>query len=282
MAKPNYASLLAQLGALQADVDDIDAQRQAKLIEWQGYQTIINDPNSTDAEVISATQNAPGAIAEIQALDASRPAAVSLVEEKEDEAYQFPEPLTAAEEDLFGYVSTDYLESNPGSLATQEEAFNPQMEVFNDTLTLFPAIDAFLHQSDPQNNPVPDGLLGSFSQLLGGTQGFTQNYVNGSTDGFVLLLTEEPSTDDLDAYAGAIITLSSGSNELKMTITSIIATPSANMDIYNANFEVSVHDVVGLSYFENLSYNDTLNIKIESPSKSSYVGRYYDDDGIIG
>jgi len=279
MAKPNYTSLLAQLGALQADVDDIDAQRQAKFIEWQGYVDIANDPNSTEAERISATQNAAGALQQIQALDASRIVAVSLVEEKEDEAYQFPEPLTAAEEDLFGYASTDYLESNPGSLATQEEAFNPQMEAFNDTLTLFSAADAFMHQSVPLSNPVPDGLLGSFYQS---PSVYTPNYTNDSTDGFILLLTEEPSTDDLDAHAGAIITLSSGSNELKMTITSISATPIANMDIYSVDFEISAHDVVGLSYFENLSYNDTLNIKIESPSKSSYVGRYYDDDGIIG
>ncbi len=279
MAKPNYVSLLAQLGALQADVDDIDAQRQAKLDERNAYLDIINDPNSTASEVIGATQNAAGLLQQIIALDAERITAVSLVEEKEDEAYQFPEPLTAAEEDLFGYVSSDYLESNPGSLATQAEEFNPQMEAFNDTLTLFPAIDAFLHQTDAQNYPVPDGPLGAFFQS---PQTFTQNYVNGSTDGFVLLLTEDPATDDLDAHAGAIITLSSGSNELKMTITSITTSVVANMDIYNAKFEVSLHDVVGLSYFENLSYNDTLNFKIESPSKSSYVGRYYDDDGIIG
>jgi hypothetical protein len=274
MSKPNYTSLLAQLGALQADVDDIDAQMDAQAKLVQAYAAIANDPNSTAAEAINATQNGAIANQTYFTLLSSRPAAVSLVESKEEEAYQFPEPLTAAEEDLFNYMSTDYLESNPGSHPPQY-----QMEVLNDTLTLITASLAAQHQGNPEGNPVPDGLLGGFFES---PNTFTPNYVDGSTNNFLLWLTEEPLIEDAGAHIGAIMTLSSGSNELKLTITGITADSFGDVDIYNVDFEVSPHKVVGLSYFENLSYNDTLNIKIESPSKSSYVGKYYDDDGIIG
>ena len=36
----------------------------------------------------------------------------------EAQCYQFPEPLTAAEENLFNYVSTDYLEDTPGTTSS--------------------------------------------------------------------------------------------------------------------------------------------------------------------
>ena len=186
----------------------------------------------------------------------------------EAQCYQFPEPLTAAEENLFNYVSTDYLIGNPGFPA-----------FISDTITLVSPGLIGQHQGTPEGYPVPAGLLGGF---LESPNTFTPNYVDGSTDNFILWLTEDPLNEDAGAHIGAIITLSSGSNELKMTITNILAVTFGNVDIYGVDFEISAHNVVGLSYFENLSYNDTLNIKIESTDKNSYIGTYYDDDGIIG
>ncbi len=37
----------------------------------------------------------------------------------EAQCYQFPEPLTAEEENLFNYVSTDYMEDTPGQYKTE-------------------------------------------------------------------------------------------------------------------------------------------------------------------
>lgn len=192
----------------------------------------------------------------------------------EAQCYQFPEPLTAAEENLFNYVSTDYLIGNPG-----QPFVGDPMEVFNDTLTIIGFSYVLNHQSTPANYPVPDGAIGYFLQA---PNTFTPNYVDGSTDNFILWLTEDPFNEDAGAHIGAVITLSSGSNELKMTITSIGANNFGNLDLYGVNFRVQAHSAVGLSYFENLSDNDTLNIRIESPGKNSYIGTYYDDNGIIG
>jgi hypothetical protein len=36
----------------------------------------------------------------------------------EAQCYQFPEPLTTEEENLFNYVSTDYLEDTPGTTSS--------------------------------------------------------------------------------------------------------------------------------------------------------------------
>jgi hypothetical protein len=33
----------------------------------------------------------------------------------EAQCYQFPEPLTPAEEDLFAFVNSDYIQDNPGT-----------------------------------------------------------------------------------------------------------------------------------------------------------------------
>lgn len=188
----------------------------------------------------------------------------------EAQCYQFPEPLTAEEENLFNYVSTDYLEANPG-----QPFVGDPMEVFNDTLVITNSNDAYAYQLGVATRPT--GTLGYF---LESPNTFTPNYINGSTSAFVLWLTEDAQYEDAGAHIGSIMTLSSGNNELKFDITNIGASSFLNVDLYG--LEVGHKSAVGLSYFENLSDNDTLNIRIESPDKNSYIGTYYDDDGIIG
>ena len=188
----------------------------------------------------------------------------------EAQCYQFPEPLTAAEEDLFNYVSTDYIIGNPG----QPFAGDP-MEVFDDTLVITSDHSAYTYDLGVATRPT--GTLGCFLQS---PNIFTPNYVNGSTSLFVLWLTEDRLYEDAGAHIGAVMTLSSGDNELKFEITNVAASSALNIDLYG--LELGHKSAVGLSYFENLSDNDTLNIRIESPGKNSYIGTYYDEDGIIG
>ncbi len=188
----------------------------------------------------------------------------------EAQCYQFPEPLTAEEENLFNYVSTDYLIGNPGLPFVGDP-----MEVFDDTLVITNSNDAYLYQQGLATRPT--GTLGYF---LESPSTFTPNYVNGRTTAFVLWLTEDAAYEDAGAHIGSIMTLSSGDNELKFEITNVGASSFLNIDLYG--LEGSHQSAVGLSYFENLSDNDTLNIRIESPGKNSYIGTYYDEDGIIG
>jgi hypothetical protein len=49
-----------------------------------------------------------------------------------DECYQFNEPLTQAEEDLFGYINSGYIQDNPNATDGTPDAFISHVGIFYD------------------------------------------------------------------------------------------------------------------------------------------------------
>jgi hypothetical protein len=84
MSNPNYSSLLTQIAVAKNNAD-----------------RIVSDP------VWAAANPNIANLGEQYWLDRA--------DELEDDCYQFTEEVTAAEENLFNYVSTDYMEDTPGT-----------------------------------------------------------------------------------------------------------------------------------------------------------------------
>lgn len=183
----------------------------------------------------------------------------------EAQCYQFPEPLTAAEENLFNYVSTDYLEANPGLP-------EPQMTPYNIDVTLNTFAEVLsLNQYNVERSGVYRGTFTTSPST------FTTGYVDGQTDGFMLWASDTRLISDSGALEGSIITFSSGSNTLTGSLR-FYGSAVNWIDMYSIIFT----DVTNLSFWTNLSSNDVINLNVESPGKNSYIGTYYDEDGIIG
>ncbi len=184
----------------------------------------------------------------------------------EAQCYQFPEPLTAAEEDLFNYVSTDYIIGNPGFPG------GTPMTPYNIDVTLTTFADTLsLNQYNTERSGVYRGTFTTSPNA------FTTGYVDGQTDGFMLWASDTRFYNDSGALEGSIITFSSGSNTLTGSLR-FYGTGINWLDAYSIIFT----DVTNLSFWTNLSSNDVINLNIESPGKNSYIGTYYDEDGIIG
>jgi flagellar biosynthesis chaperone FliJ len=86
MSNPNYSSLLAQIATRRESIATLEAELAGTL--------------SSEAR---ATKQAQLDVLEDQ------------LEADINECYQFTEELTAAEKNLFNYVSTDYMEDTPGT-----------------------------------------------------------------------------------------------------------------------------------------------------------------------
>ncbi len=182
------------------------------------------------------------------------------------ECYQFSEPLTAAEEDLFNYVSTDYIIGNPGL------PVDPPMTPYNIDVTLNTLSEA---QQAGQLNEERSGVYrGAF---VSPPSTFTAEYVDGQSEGFWIFNSDTRLFNDSGALLDSIITFSSGSNTLTGTLN-YNATAINWYDVYSIAFT----NVTNLDFWANLSSNDVINLNVESPGKNSYIGTYYDEDGIIG
>jgi hypothetical protein len=184
----------------------------------------------------------------------------------EAQCYQFPEPLTAAEEDLFNYVSTDYIIANPGL------PVDPPMTPYNIDVTLNTSSEA--HLAGQLGKEISGVYRGAF---VSPPNTFTTEYVDGQSEGFWIFSTATKFYNDSGALADSIITFSSGSN----TLTGTLKFDAAAITWYDA-YSIAFTNVTNLDFWANLSSNDVINLNVESPGKNSYIGTYYDEDGIIG
>jgi hypothetical protein len=184
----------------------------------------------------------------------------------EAQCYQFPEPLTAAEEDLFNYVSTDYIIANPGLPVV------PLMTPYNIDVTINTLSEAY--QAGQFNQERSGVYRGAF---VTPPSTFTTEYVDGQSAGFWIFNSDTRLFNDSGALLDSIITFSSGSNTLTGTLK-YDATAITWHDAYSIAFT----NVTNLDFWANLSSNDVINLNVESPGKNSYIGTYYDEDGIIG
>lgn len=113
MANPDYATLLPQFRALKTQVDDHQAEID-RLTALRAIQlAIIDDPNTTPAQLIVAQQEASGLANSISSETALRDADQQLLTTKIAETFQFNVPLTLEERQLFEYVNFGYIEHNP-------------------------------------------------------------------------------------------------------------------------------------------------------------------------
>ncbi len=115
MAKPNYAALLASIAQKDQEIKTLTQEITTLDAEIATLESEINDPTKSISEKNAKTVEKNAKVA----TKTTKTATKSTKEEEKttDTAacYNFPEPITKAEENLFNYVSEDYIADNPGT-----------------------------------------------------------------------------------------------------------------------------------------------------------------------
>ena len=115
MAKPNYAALLASIGTKTREIETIDKEIVVLDAEITDLNSKINDGSRDESLKVSdrATKNTKETQKTTKQTEKTTKEATKQVDILA--CYVFTEKLTKEEEDLFNYVSEDYLVDNPGT-----------------------------------------------------------------------------------------------------------------------------------------------------------------------
>lgn len=115
MAKPNYAALLASIGTKTREIEILDKEIVVLDAEITDLDSKIND-GSRD-ESLKLQDRAAKITKETQKTTKQTEKTTKEAAKQVDilACYVFTEKLTKEEEDLFNYVSEDYIANNPGT-----------------------------------------------------------------------------------------------------------------------------------------------------------------------
>jgi hypothetical protein len=197
-----------------------------------------------------------------------------------DQCYQFVEPLTEDEQELFEYVEFGYIDGNPGIPVAKQMTTPFEKEVA--AIGVFGILESYKPELTP---------FASFVGATANNSNIEPNYVPqthsvvGNRSGSWWLWSDTASSTEgtTNAVAGAKITFSSGSSKLVGTITGFYQI--GRNQLHYVDFDEA--NSTGLDYFTGLSNESannrtqTYTVRIESPDPTSYVGVYYNIDGII-
>jgi len=118
MAKPDYAALLASIAQKDQEIKTLTQEISTLDAEITDLDSKIND-GSRDAslkESDRATKSTKEAEKTTKQTEKTTKEAAKEVDILA--CYVFPEPITKEEENLFNYVSEDYIIDNPGTISS--------------------------------------------------------------------------------------------------------------------------------------------------------------------
>jgi predicted nucleic acid-binding Zn-ribbon protein len=118
MAKPNYAALLASIAQKDREIKTLTQEISTLDTEIAIIESEINDPTKSISEKNAKTVEKNTKVATKTTKTATK--ATKEEEKTTDTAacYNFPEPITKEEENLFNYVSEEYIIDNPGAVSS--------------------------------------------------------------------------------------------------------------------------------------------------------------------
>ena len=118
MAKPNYAALLASIAQKDQEIKTLTQDIVVLDAEITDLNSKINDSSRDESLKNSDRATKSTKEAEKTTKETEKTTKESVKEVDILACYVFPEPITKEEENLFNYVSEEYIIDNPGAVSS--------------------------------------------------------------------------------------------------------------------------------------------------------------------